>query len=240
MGDDESGFFDTRRAADYLGLSPRTLTEGDASDTATLTVSLDRRLYAGETIGVPIALTTSTGARLPGSVDTSNVANHDFEVSAAAASMHSGVTLASALTANPRVVFTGHDTNTVQTATVTLTPVANRDDGDAAHETITATITSLGACDLLLRDWLVRRLLSGSLSLPSTLLFYCAFFALSICFLAVLWNTRFSGVEVPSSIPGSCLVDVGGWGMSGWRLGCGTHGLHRRAAPQDRVGAPAP
>ena len=49
------------------------------------------------------------------------------------------MTLTNALTANPRVVFTGHDTNTVQTATVTLTPVANRDDGDAAHETITAT-----------------------------------------------------------------------------------------------------
>ena len=124
-----------------------TMTEGDASDTAVLTVSLDRRLHAGETIGVPIALTTSTGARLPGSVDGSNVANHDFTVAAAAASMHSGVTLASALTANPRVVFTGHDTNTVQTATVTLTPVANRDDGDAAHETITATLSSLGLLD---------------------------------------------------------------------------------------------
>ena len=124
-----------------------TMTEGDATDTATLTVSLDRRLYGGETIGVPIALATSTGARLPGSVDGGSTANHDFEVTAAAASMHSGVTLANALTANPRVVFTGHDTNTVQTATVTLTPVANRDDGDAAHETITATITSLGLLD---------------------------------------------------------------------------------------------
>ena len=45
------------------------------------------------------------------------------------------------------MVFTGHDTNTVQTATVTLTPVANRDDGDAAHETITATLASLGLLD---------------------------------------------------------------------------------------------
>ena len=54
---------------------------------------------------------------------------------------------ADALTATPRLVFTGHDTNTVQTATVTLTPVANRDDGDAAHETITATLTSLGLLD---------------------------------------------------------------------------------------------
>ena len=124
-----------------------TMTEGDASDTAVLTVSLDRRLYAGETIGVPIALATTTMARLPGSVGGSNVANHDFEVTAAAASMHSGVTLANALSANPRVVFTGHDSNTVQTATVTLTPVANRDDGDAAHETITATLASLGLLD---------------------------------------------------------------------------------------------
>ena len=124
-----------------------TMTEGDATDTATLTVSLDRRLYAGETIGVPIALATTTMARLPGSVDGNTVANHDFEVTAAAASMNSGVTLANALTANPRVVFTGHDSNTVQTATVTLTPVANRDDGDAAHETITATLASLGLVD---------------------------------------------------------------------------------------------
>ena len=123
-----------------------TMTEGDASDTATLTVSLDRRLYAGETIGVPIALASSTGARLPGSTN-SGTANHDFTVSAAAGTGHTGVTLANASSANPRVVFTGHDTNTVQTATVTLTPVANRDDGDAAHETITATLTALGLTD---------------------------------------------------------------------------------------------
>ena len=124
-----------------------TMTEGDASDTATLTVALSRQLYAGETIGVPIALASATGARLPGSVDGGSTANHDFTVGAAAGSGHSGVTLTNALTANPRVVFTGHDTNTVQTATVTLTPVANRDDGDAAHETITATLTSLGLLD---------------------------------------------------------------------------------------------
>ena len=129
-----------------LTASDPTMTEGDASDTATLTISLSRRLYGGETIGVPIALATTTMARLPGSTD-SGTANHDFTVSAAAASMHSGVTLVNALTANPRVVFTGHDTNTVQTATVTLTPVASRDDPDAAHETITATLSSLGLVD---------------------------------------------------------------------------------------------
>ena len=130
-----------------LTASDPTMTEGDASDTAVLAVALSRRLYAGETIGVPIALASTTGARLPGSVDGGSTANHDFTVAAAAASMHSGVTLVNALTANPRVVFTGHDSNTVQTATVTLTPVANRDDPDAAHETITATLTSLGLLD---------------------------------------------------------------------------------------------
>ena len=130
-----------------LTASDPTMTEGDASDTAVLAVALSRRLYAGETIGVPIALASATGARLPGSVAVDAVANHDFTVGAAAGSGHSGVTLTNALTANPRVVFTGHDTNTVQTATVTLTPVASRDDPDAAHETITATLTSLGLLD---------------------------------------------------------------------------------------------
>ena len=117
-----------------------TMTEGDASDTATLTVSLDRRLYAGETIGVPIALASDHRGAAAGERGRQH-RQPRFTVAAAAASMHSGVTLANALTANPRVVFTGHDSNTVQTATVTLTPVANRDDGDAAHETITATLS---------------------------------------------------------------------------------------------------
>ena len=75
--------------------SDTTMTEGDATDTAVLTISLDRRLYGGETIGVPIALASTTGARLPGSTD-SGTANHDFTVAAAAASMHTGVTLANA------------------------------------------------------------------------------------------------------------------------------------------------
>ena len=131
-----------------LTASDPTMTEGDASDTAVLAVALSRRLYAGETIGVPIALASATGARLPGSVDGGSTANHDFTVAAAAGSGHSGVTLAAdAPDRTPRLIFTGHDSNTVQTATVTLTPVANRDDGDAAHETITATLTSLGLLD---------------------------------------------------------------------------------------------
>ncbi len=114
-----------------------TMTEGDASDTATLTVSLSRRLYAGEVIVVPLTLASSTGARLPGSTN-SGTANHDFTVAASG----TDVTLANALTATPSLTFTGHGINTVQTATVTLTPVANRDDGNMAHETITATLAT--------------------------------------------------------------------------------------------------
>ena len=114
-----------------------TMTEGDASDTAVLTVSLSRQLYAGEVIVVPLTLATSTMARLPGSTD-SGTANHDFTVAASGTE----VTLANASTASPSLTFTGHGTNTVQTATVTLTPVASRDDGDAIDETITATLAS--------------------------------------------------------------------------------------------------
>ena len=124
-----------------LTSSDRSMTEGDASDTATLTVSLARRLYAGEVVGVPILLKTTTGARLPGSKDNNENPNHDFTISAAAATEQSGVSLAAnAPAATPRVVFTGQDSNTVQTATVTLTPVADRDDGDDYDETITATL----------------------------------------------------------------------------------------------------
>ena len=127
-----------------LTSSDMTMTEGIAAHTATLTVSLSRQLYGGEVIAVPIMLATSTGARLPGSVDGGSTANHDFTVAASGTE----VTLANALTSNPRLVFTGHGTNTVQTATVTLTPVAGRSDGDSTPETITATLTSLGATGL--------------------------------------------------------------------------------------------
>ncbi len=108
------------------------MAEGDATDTATLTVALGRRLYAGETIVVPFTLATSTGARLPGQ------ATPDFAVSASG----TGAAIARDNTATPSLTFTGHDTDTVRTATVTLTPVAGRDDGDTEHEAVTATLAS--------------------------------------------------------------------------------------------------
>ena len=115
-----------------LTSSDTSMEEGDATETAVLTFTLGRQLYADEAIAVPFALTTSTGARLPGH------ATPDFAVTAAGA----GVTIANANTAAPSLTFTGHGTNTVRTATVTLTPVANRDDGDTAREEITATLAA--------------------------------------------------------------------------------------------------
>ena len=115
-----------------LTSSDRDMAEGDATDTATLTLTLGRRLHTGEAVVVPFTLATSTGARLPGH------STPDFTVSASGA----GVTIARDSTATPSLTFTGHGTNVVQTATVTLTPVANRDDGDMDHEAVTATLAS--------------------------------------------------------------------------------------------------
>ena len=115
-----------------LTSSDTSMAEGDASETATLTFTLGRRLHAGEVLVVPFTLTTSTGARLPGH------STPDFAVTAAG----TGVTIARPNTATPSVTFTGHGTDTVQVATVTLTPVANRDDGDTAREEIAATLAT--------------------------------------------------------------------------------------------------
>ena len=114
-----------------LSSSDMEMGEGDASDTATLTVSSGRALVVGESVVATIALASGTGARLPGH------GTPDFAVSASG----TGVVLSNAATATPRLTFTGSDSNTVQTATVTLTPVAAADDGDTSDEEITATLS---------------------------------------------------------------------------------------------------
>ena len=109
------------------------LGEGDATNTAVMTVTLGRALISGESVVARITLATSTGARLPGH------ATPDFAVTASG----TGLALSNQTSATPLLTFTGSDSNTVQTATVTLTPIANRDDGDADDETITATLSLL-------------------------------------------------------------------------------------------------
>ncbi len=106
--------------------SDLSMTEGDATATATATVTLGRRLYAGEVIAYGLRLSTTTGARLPGA------ATPDFAVSVSG----EGVTAAGLDSASPTLTFTGHDTDTVRTATLTFTPMSGRSDGDSADETI--------------------------------------------------------------------------------------------------------
>ena len=115
-----------------LTSSDTQMEEQDASNTATLTVSLGRALIAGESVVATLTLASpTTMARLPGH------ATPDFAVTASG----TGVVLSNQTSATPRLTFTGHDTNTIQTATVTFTPIATADDGDAADETITATLS---------------------------------------------------------------------------------------------------
>ena len=123
-----------------LASADMTMGEGDATDTAVVTVTLSRALVGSEVIEVPLGLATSTGARLPGSTNGGS-ANHDFTVSVSG----TGVTSSDLLTAAPKIVFTGQNGQTVQTATLTFTPVSGRADGDSASESVTVSLTDDGS-----------------------------------------------------------------------------------------------
>ena len=114
-----------------------TLTEGDASTSATLTLRLGRALVAGEIVEAPLAITSSTGAV----IDELTDANRDYllEVSG------TGVTRTLARRPNPKIKFTG--AAGVQEATITLTATA-RDDGDEDHETLSITLGDIQANNL--------------------------------------------------------------------------------------------
>ena len=132
-GSDKARITDDEATEVTLTASDTAMSEQDASDTATLTVSLGRPLIAGESLVARITLATSTDARLPGH------ATPDFAVTATG----TGVALTNATSTTPLVTFTGSDSNTVQTATLTLTPISTAagDDGDTSDEEITATLS---------------------------------------------------------------------------------------------------
>ena len=104
-----------------------TLTEGDATDTATVVLELSRALINGEALEVPLVLSSATGLALPGTGAP--------EVALSASGR--GVTLARVNTATPRVRFRGGG---AQRAVVTFKPVAWRQDADAADETLTVAL----------------------------------------------------------------------------------------------------
>ena len=121
-----------------------TITEQDTSTTATVTISTDRPLLTdrfrspkAESLTVPLALTTSTGAALPGAT------NPLFAVTASG----TGVALTNANTATPTLTFTGADPTSddyspVQTATVTFT-ATNNGDSDITPETVTVALGNI-------------------------------------------------------------------------------------------------
>ncbi|MCY3938841.1 MAG: hypothetical protein OXG22_10845, partial [Chloroflexi bacterium] len=108
------------------------MTEGDATDTAVAKLALSRPLNVREMIEVRLTLTTATGARLPGH------ATPDFAVAA----QGTGVTVEGLTSAEPKLFFTGSASETVQEATITITPVSGLDDGDTGHEIITMALVS--------------------------------------------------------------------------------------------------
>ena len=119
-----------------VATSDVTFTEQTPTDTAAVTVRLPRRLYAGENLAVPIEFTARGVALL---YET----NPSFTLSVSG----TGATGAD-LTEDPSFVrFTGHDTDIVQEATVTLTPT-NNDDGDTVAGSATMILL-----DLFSGDW---------------------------------------------------------------------------------------
>ena len=98
-----------------------------AKASAEFTVSLGRNLVAGETIEVPLVL-SGTGV----TADDVNIAKKS------GATINKGVAVGSGGSLTPTVTFTGHDTDTVQTATLLLTSPTDSDT-DAA-ETITVAL----------------------------------------------------------------------------------------------------
>ncbi len=125
-------------AVQLLPTSDVTFTEQTPSDAAAMTVRLERRLYAGEQLAVPIEFIVDT----VGEVIPPEESHPSFGASATG----TGVTSTSWGTVPGYVRFTGHDTNTVQEATITLTPTSN-DDGNMLDGSLRARLVELSAGD---------------------------------------------------------------------------------------------
>ena len=103
--------------ASLIATSDTSFTEQIPSDTAAVTVRLSRRLYAGEQLEVPLEWNQWSGLNAPHETDPS------FSVSVSG----NGASGRDVTGDIFYVRFTGHDTDVVQEATVTLTPTNNGD-----------------------------------------------------------------------------------------------------------------
>ena len=121
-----------------VSASDSVLTEQDAADTASFEVSLGRRLLAGENLHVPLEWDYDADhvVALPGGTDPM------FSVAVSGTGV-AGLSLDSDFF---RVRFTGHDTDVVRTATVTVTPTSSGDD-DADDGVVVASLAFLASAD---------------------------------------------------------------------------------------------
>ena len=122
--------------ASLIATSDVTFTEQRPSDTAAVTVRLSRRLYAGEQLAVPIDYVGAEG------IDAHDESDRDYALSVSG----NGATGANLTSDVFYVQFTGHDTDIVQEATVTLTPT-NNGDADTDDGFLTLGISAVTA------DW---------------------------------------------------------------------------------------
>ena len=106
----------------------------DGSDRAEITVTLGRNLIAGETVSAPLTV-TGTG-----------IAAGDYTLALkGGAGVNTGVTLNTAnphSAAMPAVVFSGHASETVQVATLTVTAAVDTVD-ESPSETLTVAFASV-------------------------------------------------------------------------------------------------
>jgi len=114
-----------------------TITEGDSSTSAEVTLSFVAPVSGGEIVVVPLRLTGSDGVTLSGTQ------NRDFDL--ALKSGQTGVTLSGETTATPLVTVTGAVGSSVSSVVLTLTATASRDDGDRANDSVTVTLGNAAA-----------------------------------------------------------------------------------------------
>ena len=119
-----------------VATSDVTFTEETPTDTAAVTVRLARRLYAGENLAVPVEFPQDTASGITLQDDT----NPSFTLSVSG----TGATGAQLTGGTVYVRFTGHDTDIVQEATVTVTPTSN-DDGNTAAGSLTMELSTLAS-----------------------------------------------------------------------------------------------
>ncbi len=118
-----------------VATSDVTFTEETPTDTAAVTVRLARRLYAGENLAVPFEVFGS-------GVALQDQLNRSYTLSVSG----TGVTATDLTGSTAYVRFTGHDTDIVQEATVTVTPTSN-DDGNTAAGSLTMELSTLSSGD---------------------------------------------------------------------------------------------